>query len=160
VGEEILFRHDILTRFAGRLPRLAAITATSVLYCAVKRLQFDLGIMQLWTLFLVSTVLGLKALKEGGYHHGAGFWSALLVLFHALLGLPVFGNEFAGLLLIKYAGPLGETGHWFRAIWEGTDMRTTVFLTGGLGGPLSSFALQFLLFLQILRALFRPRATG
>jgi hypothetical protein len=81
---------------------------------------------------------------------GAGFWAALLVVFHPLLGLPVFGNDFSGLFLVKYQALPGEQ--------EGT-ISTLRFLSGGPGGPISAFALQLLLLLDIARGIVKYKKS-
>ena len=150
--EEFLFRQkitrDILKQIRGNRPThsdgsLVTAGVVSILYCGIKVLQFDLGIMQLFTLFLISLSLSMQTFIEGDFGRGAGFWAALLIVFQPLLSLPALGGDFSGLFLVKYqpATPDGPDGL----------MR---FLTGGAGGPLSSFALQLLLALSIARGIF------
>ena len=126
-----------------------AVIATAIIYCLIKRLQLDseLGWMALITLFLLSIALSLRTLKDGDFARGAGFWAALLIVFHPLLSLPVLGNEFSGLLLVKYVGASNEIDP------------TTRFFTGGAGGPLSSFAFQVLLILDIAQGILRYKKT-
>jgi hypothetical protein len=163
--EEFLFRHKIyghMLQWRARLWPGAGLTAlsldlglltlVSLSYCAVKSFQFDVGLMHWITLFLVSLSLTLRTRTEGDFAHGAGFWAALLIVFHPLLGLPVFGNDFSGLLLVKYqsANPAAEL--------EGTTS-TLRFLSGGPGGPISAFALQLLLVLDIARGIVRYKKS-
>ena len=58
----------------------------------------------------------------------------------------MLGNEFSGLLLVKYVGA-----------GSGNLDPTTRFFTGGAGGPLSSFAFQVLLILDIAQGILRYR---
>jgi hypothetical protein len=156
--EEILFRKKILYAFRERLSPAWACVATAIVYCAIKMLQFDLGIMHLTTLFLLSMALALRCFVTGDHLYGAGFWGALLIVFHPLLGLPIFGSSFPGVLMIKYQGSgLEAATGLFRIFQEETDSRTLLFLTGGIGGPLSSFALQFVLLSQVVAYALRLR---
>ncbi|MDR3607374.1 MAG: hypothetical protein P4M08_08340 [Oligoflexia bacterium] len=128
---------------------LLAVFATSVLYVAVKFLQFDseLGWMNGITLFLVSLYLGVRMLFERDFAPGAGFWAAVLAVFHPLMSLPVFGCDFAGLILIKY-----------EQLTSGINMtvaETTRFFSGGIGGPLASFAFQILMTFDMIRNVLR-----
>ena len=128
----------------GRLSQdLLVAGTTGILFCAVKWLQFDLGFMHLLTLFILSMSLGVRSLENGDFARGAGFWSAILIVFHPLLSLPVLGSDFSGVFLIKYsAGTAGLTDF---------DSDTMRFLSGGAGGPLSGFALQLILGFDLLR---------
>lgn len=154
--EEFIFRKKILghlLRWRTSRPGLplgsdlAVATVVSLLYCAVKALQFELGVMHWMTLFLVSLSLSLRALGEKDFVEGAGFWAAILIVFHPLLSLPVFGNEFSGIMLVK-----------FQALPSASDAdnitdATLRFLSGGPGGPISAFAFQLLLAFDIARRL-------
>lgn len=147
--EEFIFRQNILPLLrkpnSGFMGDVFSIVATSVLYCLIKVLQFDLGIMHVITLFIVSCTLSLRTLSEGNFASGAGFWSAILIIFHPILSLPIFGNDYSGLFLVKYQTILGQHPAFID--------QSSRFLTGGLGGPLSSFAFQVLLLIDILRGL-------
>jgi hypothetical protein len=147
--EEYIFRHKISrgiehqlwgTRPVNASARFGVTIAVAILYCLVKCLQFDfsLGITQVITLFLVSMVLSIRAISDNDFGRGAGFWAAMLIIFQPLLGLPILGSEFNGVLLIKYQP--GETADGL-----------TRFFTGGAGGPLSSFALQIFLAVDVAR---------
>lgn len=141
--EEFIFREKILRSLRPAARPLWTATFVSTLYCGIKLLQFDLGIMHLLTLFLASFLLTRRALTEDDFGWGAGYWTALLVVFNPLLSLPVLGTDFSGAFLVKYqaaAGELADSG--------GGTLR---LLTGGAGGPLSAIALQALLILDILR---------
>lgn len=131
--EEFLFRQKLLSALRRDVADIPAAVLCAVLFCAVKQLQFDLGWMQTATLFLATLALGLRAEVEGDFARGAGFWAALLVLFQPLLSLPVLGSDFQGIFLVRYEPSPGIQADLFR------------LLTGGAGGPLSSFGLQLLL---------------
>ncbi len=143
--EEYLFRHKVLSVLRRDWSDIPAALICAGLFCALKQLQFDLGWMQTATLFLVALTLGLRAEVEGDFARGAGFWAALLVLFHPLLSLPVLGSDFQGLFLVRYEPAPGTEAEIFR------------FLTGGAGGPLSSFALQLLLGAEALQVYSRNK---
>lgn len=143
--EEFIFRHKILNYFRRHLPDAAAAVITALGYCAIKMLQFDLGVMHILTLFLLSLTLAVRTVVDGDFVRGAGFWAGLLIVFHPLLSLPLLGNEFQGVLLVKYQVAPEAEGAMSR------------FLSGGVGGPLSSFALQILLVLDIGQGIFRNK---
>lgn len=165
--EEFIFRHRILKCLTQRggfeeisptnefWHNIAAIAFTGAMFVAMKLLQFDLGWMQALTLFLVALALGLRALSSD-FVLAAGFWAAILIVFQALLSLPVLGNEFSGLILIKYQSlaPETTTDYWASESNLGETLR---FITGGAGGPLASFAFQLLLIFDILRGSIRYR---
>ena len=115
----------------------------AILYCGVKLLQFDLGVMQLFTLFLISLTLSVQSFVDGDFGRGAGFWAALLVVFQPLLSLPALGGDFTGIVLIKFQPATNDSADSLARL-----------LTGGAGGPLSSIALQLLLVLDIVRGVF------
>lgn len=143
-SEEFLFRHKILSYLRRHIPDAAAAMVTAILYCAIKFLQFDLGIMQLSTLLLLGIALGFRAILQGDFTRGAGQWAAMLIVFHALLSLPIFGNDFQGLLLVRYEAEAAAGG-------------SARLITGGIGGPLSSFALQILFLFDIAWTVFKNK---
>jgi hypothetical protein len=134
--------------------QLAAVGAVSLLYLIAKLIQFapglDLGWMSGITVVLISVNLGVRACVDRDFTYGAGFWAAVLIVFHPLMSLPIFGSEFAGLILIKYQAATTLTG------LGGGDVAllasdTTRFFTGGAGGPLAAFAFQILMAFDIAR---------
>lgn len=157
--EEILFRERIqnLIRQAPIFARfqkeshnawrdLALCALVSFLFCSIKVLQFDLGWMHALTLFLASLALSLRRMAGGSlgdFVRGAGFWAGILIVFHVFLSLPIFGNEFTGIFVVKYQPSVNELEQ---------QSATLRFLSGGAGGPLSSFAVQLLLLLQVYAA--------
>jgi hypothetical protein len=142
-SEEFLFRHKILNYLRRHMPDHYAAALTALAYVGIKALQFDLGLMHLFSLFLLSLTLAVRAVGEGDFVRGAGFWSGLLIVFHPLLSLPILGNDFQGILLVKYQELAENDNAIFR------------FLTGGYGGPLSSFGLQLLLLLDLGQGLLK-----
>lgn len=156
--EEFIFRHKIsrfllqqlgVTKSNQLAGHLVTASVVAILYCGIKLLQFDLGVMQLGTLFLVSIALSFRSFADRDFGRGAGFWAAMLIVFQALLSLPALGGDFAGIILIKYQAPLSAA--------TGDDAAR--ILTGGVGGPLSSLALQMLLALDIARGLIPYRKS-
>lgn len=152
--EEFLFRNKMLLGFLGRKAAeegadheqpfktdMMSVVLVSFLYCGIKLLQFNLGIMQLITLFLLSVALSLRTLMDRDFVGGSGFWFAILLIFHPMLSLSVFGSDFSGVYLLKHI-PLDS---------ENLGVTLTRLLTGGAGGPLSGFAFQLLLILDIIR---------
>lgn len=142
--EEFIFRHKVLNYLRQSMPLIWAVTFSSLAYGGIKLLQFDLGITQFLTVFLISLTLGVRAVVDGDFTRGAGMWAAILVVFHPLLSLPIFGSEFQGVLLVKaQLSPTGaESFRW---------------LTGGLGGPLSALAVQVLFILDLGQAIVKNR---
>lgn len=149
--EEFLFRQRIFAHLKGRFPVWAAAVLVAFVYCGVKALQFDLSIMHLMTLFLLSLSLSARQHEDGDFMRGAGFIAGLLIVLHPLFSLPVFGNDFPGLLLIKFQ-PLVSSQ-------PGGDTATRLF-TGGIGGPLSGFGLQIILGLDLARAIWLRKKTS
>jgi hypothetical protein len=128
--EEILFR-------SRKFSNLFYIFTLAVIYCVVKLAQFDLSWMHFATLFLLSAALSVKRVGEDSFLKGAGFWSAILIVFHPIFSLPIFGNDFSGILLLKYQ----------------PQKFIPPFISGGPGGPLSGVILQAILLIEIVRGL-------
>lgn len=145
-AEEFIFRHKILGYLRRTLPDLFAIGLAAVAYCLIKNLQFDLSWTQTLTLFLASLALGVRATVSGDFARGAGLLAGALIVFQAILSLPVFGNEFQGVFLIKTDAAAEFTAGGMR------------FLSGGGGGPLSSVLVQLLLVFDLFRSLFKNRS--
>jgi hypothetical protein len=101
--------------------------------------------MHLITLFLISMALGVRSISEGEFARGAGVWAGLLVVFHPLVSLPVFGNDVQGVVLIKYQESAESVSEAFR------------MLTGGAGGPLSSVALQVFFLAEVIQRVIRDK---
>ena len=134
--EEFIFRYKLLNHADEEFDPRVGVLFTALAYCGIKMIQFDLGIMHLLTLFLISISLSMRTTSERDFNRGAGFWAAILIVFHPLLSLPILGNEFSGIILFKPQPMLGDLAR---------------LLTGGAGGPLSSFGFQLLIVLDIIR---------
>jgi hypothetical protein len=148
-SEAFIFHHKVAKQLEGIFPTSLVASLVALCFCGVKVLQFDLGIMHLVTLFLISVSIYYRNLSrnelENRFSKGAGFWAAVLIIFNPLLSLPIFGNEFQGLLWFKYQ--------------PGTQSSTlTRLITGGVGGPISSFTFQLLLIIDIGRSILRIRS--
>ncbi len=142
--EEFIFRRKILNRIKKDFSDFWAIFLTSLLYCGVKIYQFDLGVMSLMSLFLVSLYLGLRSLEDEDFSSGAGLFCGLLIVFQVLLSLPVLGHEFQGIVLVKY--------HFASVVsLQGISPEAARLISGGAGGPLSSFVFQGIFALGILK---------
>jgi hypothetical protein len=110
--EEYVFRHkisrDLKAQFWGKrepgfVGSLAVAGFVGLIYCTVKSMQFDLGVMQLITLFLISLALSTRSLLDGDFARGAGFWAALLIVFQPVFSLPALGGDFTGFFLAEQA---------------------------------------------------------
>lgn len=129
--DEYFFREQLLGRFvnSNRVSTTTAVILTSLLFVLLRAIQFDLGWMHAMTLFLLGIQLARFRIEHQSFVQGAGWMSGLLVIIHVFFGLPIYGVEFPGVLLLKYAEPLNSS-------------RIDILLTGGGGGPLSSILLQ------------------
>jgi hypothetical protein len=140
--EEVLFRQYALSNLLRQKsdtlkPILLRLGIISIAYCVIKVIQFDLGWMHLITLLLLSLALSVRQLNGEPPSRGAGFWCGILICFQPLFSLPIFGSDFSGVFLVKYQ-----------------DYSTPLRLfSGGVGGPLSGFAFQFLLLIETVRGL-------
>lgn len=150
IAEEYLLRKIFLNRISNRVSPVYASALSALAFALLKSFQFDLSWMQLITLTLIGFLLSLRCLAEGDFLKGAGLWAGLLVAFHPLLGLPIFGNEFSGVFVIQFQNPVDTLGY-------GGSRRLISILTGGIGGPLSSFALQLVLTIYVARVLWKHR---
>jgi hypothetical protein len=127
-SEEILFR-------SRKVSVIGQVLTLSVIYCVVKLAQFDLSWMHFVTLLLLSVSLSVRRLREESFLNGAGFWSAVLIVFHPIFSLPIFGSDFSGIFLLKYQ-----------------ELKfIPPFISGGAGGPLSGVILQVILLIEIVR---------
>lgn len=150
--EEYIFRKKMVQQLKTHLPIFACAQITSLAYCSVKLLQFDLGWMHLLTLYLISLCLFYRAQNEGEFAKGAGLWAATLIVFHPLFSLPIFGNNFTGMFLIKSQSSIAQsTGSLFSSNWNSVIR----MISGGAGGPISSLALQAILLCDILRNIWK-----
>ncbi len=135
-SEEFLFRFKLVSYLKGHLPTWLWMQLIALAYCGIKALQFDLSLMHLVTLYLLSLALSLRAQADKNFERGAGYWAACLIVIQPLASLPILGNEFSGALMVKPTHALH-------------------FISGGLEGPISSWTLQLLLILDLLRSMLR-----
>ncbi|MCM0606914.1 MAG: hypothetical protein KA715_12560 [Xanthomonadaceae bacterium] len=145
--DEYFFREQLLGKFVNlsRTPLTNAVVLTSLLYVGLRAFQFDLGWMHAMTLFLIGIKLAQFRIEHQSFVHGAGWLSGLFVIIHVFFGLPIFGVEFPGVLLLKYSEPMNAS-------------RIDILLTGGGGGPLSSILLQLYLLGTILWQAYRNKS--
>jgi hypothetical protein len=134
--EEYIFRHKILGLLLGSLPPGVAVFFTSLLYLAVKYLQFELSLMDLANLMLMNIALGYFFLKYRKPHRGIGYLIALLCALHSLAGLPLWENESPSFFLFKASG------------------RAQDLLFGGQSGPFAGLALLSIFLVFALGAAF------
>jgi hypothetical protein len=144
--EEFIFRHKLTEHLEHLVPRPAAAVAVALAYCAVKWIQFDLGVMQALTLLLISLALSARRALEDDFTRGAGYWAAVLIVFQPILSLPALGGDFSGLFLIKYQ--------------PNESSELTRLLTGGAGGPLSGLLFQALVAGDAARSLLELRGLA
>ena len=144
--EEFLFHSKIFSYFNGNLPIWLAAQIIAISYCGIKRLQFDLNLAHLFTLYLLSLNLFYRAQKDDQFESGAGYWAACLIVFHPIASLPVFGNEFSGTLIVKPS--------------EEPTLASLTWITGGPNGPLASLIFQLLLLLDLVRSMLRNRRSS
>lgn len=144
--EEFIFRHKLLRQFrrykGGPSGDFLAAGFTAILYALIKRIQFDLGTMQMITVFLLGLTLALRSFADQTFERGAGFLAALLIVFQPLLSLPVLGSEYPGIVLVKYQG---NTTNFIR------------MMSGGAGGPFAGIAFQLVLVWDIVRGVLNYR---
>jgi hypothetical protein len=160
--EEFIFRHKFSNFLIKHLPQLAAFNITALVYCVTKCFQFNLGVMHTITLYLISIALSYRCFSsaQNQFAKGAGFWAAVLIVFQPILSLPIFGNDFSGILLIKYQTTASGILPQSQTLWQsglGNTIPLNRFLSGGIGGPLASFIFQLLLILDIGRNILRRK---
>jgi hypothetical protein len=131
--EEFLFRHRILPSFRLQFGDSIAALLSSVLFVGIKNLQFELGLLQSVVLMAVSLHLVRRTFLKGNFANGAGLFAGLLFVIHPLASLPIFGNDYQGLFLIKSQG------------LEGIEPTASRWISGGAGGPFGSILFLVLL---------------
>ncbi len=149
--EEYIFRAKILSWLMQIFSRLGAAVLVSALYCMAKGLQYDLGLKQWLTLFLVSMTLSVQVSRGSHFSKTAGLLAGFLVVFHPVCSLPIFGNEYQGIFLIKFQND------------PEIDASLLKTLSGGASGPIASLLLQAAVAIDILRRMgiqsLRPLAS-
>jgi hypothetical protein len=143
-GDEFFFRSSVQSHFQKFMRVDLAILITAFCFASTKLLQFDLGRAQWLTLFLVSLNLGFRTWSDGDFARAAGVWVGFLLLLHPVLSLPVLGNDIQGLLSVKTFAPPSNPAIGVPTLFDPSFMGR--WISGGLGGPLSSLALQVLIF--------------
>lgn len=136
--DEFIFRGRFVGRLRDSTHPLRIIFISALFYSLSKSMLFHLGLAHLLTLALLGTALSLRSYLHRNFAQGAGLIAGFLIITHCAFSLPIFGNETQGMILLRYD---------IRLDIEAPTIR---FLTGGLGGPLSSVAFQALLLLDIL----------
>jgi len=125
--EEFIFRYQWFQLARGNQYGLRMILISALLYALTKAFQFNLGVSQIITIVLAGLYLGLRSAVEMNFFQGAGLWSGFLVALNIVFSFPLFGNEAQGLLFVQYFPSESGVGEFSQ------------FLSGGAGGPLSSF---------------------
>lgn len=128
VSEEFVFRKVLLERMRRHFKDAAAIAAVTLLWILTRSWHQNLGVNQTLTLVLVGTALGLAACRGHSYLNGAAILGTAAMFFQVLFSLPVLGQDFTGVWIIKY---------------RAEDLLQLV--SGGPGGPLSSSFVQLAL---------------
>jgi hypothetical protein len=145
--DEFVFRGRFLAHLRDHVQPLRSIGLSALFYALSKSFQFHLGLAHLLTLALVGTSLSLRAHFHRTFADGAGLLAGFLVIAHCAFSLPIFGNESQGIILLQYDIRLD------------IDAPIVRFLTGGLGGPLSSVAVQAVLLIDILRIVYQKKKS-
>ncbi|MBL7714845.1 MAG: hypothetical protein JNL01_05210 [Bdellovibrionales bacterium] len=148
--EEFIFRYKVLNGLRAVMSDPMAVVLSTLAFCWVKSLQFDLGIAQLATLFLIGIAVSVRTITEADFSKGAGYWAGILVILHPVFSLPILGNDYQGIFLIRYQNPELTTA---------STSQLSRFLTGGAGGPLSSIAIQLVLVVDILQGILKNKKT-
>ncbi len=100
--EGFIFFHKVPLYLKKRVPEFAQVHLIAILFCVIKALQFEFDFFQWISLYLLAIALYYRSQNKGEFGRGAGFWAAFLVIFQPVLSLPLFGNDFSGILLVKY----------------------------------------------------------
>ncbi len=145
--DEFVFRGRFMTHLRDHAHPIRTVLLGALFYALSKQMLFHLGFAHLLTLGLLGTALSLRAYLHRGFAEGAGLLAGFLIIAHCAFSLPIFGNEAQGIILLRYDIQLD------------IDAPTIRFLTGGLGGPLSSVAFQAILLFDILLNAFRAKKS-
>lgn len=146
-ADEFVFRNRFLTYVRDRAHPIRTAVLGGLFYTLSKSFEFHLGWAHLITLALLGTALSLRAHLHRDFAEGAGLLAGFLMMAHCAFSLPIFGNESQGIILLRYD---------FRLDVDAPAIR---FLTGGLGGPLSSVVIQAVILGDILRNLYREKKS-
>ncbi len=173
MGQAFIFRKKILPPLLEHTSPKVAAHGIALLATLVQCLHFNLSWMHFINLYLLNLspllltpsplapTLQAKRLQNAPslaaglaagptFIPGAAFLSGLLIVLHPVFSLPILGNDFSGLLLVKYQPEW--TTHLLALYPHGQGWLR--YIHGGMGGPLASLALSLLLTAWlVLRAL-------
>ncbi len=145
--DEFIFRSRFMIHIRDGAHPVRTIVLCALFYTLSKSLEFHLGWAHQVTLALLGTALSLRAYLHRNFAEGAGLLAGFLMIAHCAFSLPIFGNESQGIILLRYDFRLD------------VDVPTIRFLTGGLGGPLSSVVIQAVILGDILRNIYRQKKS-
>ena len=145
--DEFIFRGRFMAHVRESAHPARSIVLCALFYTLSKSLEFHVGLAHLVTLALLGTALSLRSYFHKNFAEGAGLLAGFLMIAHCAFSLPIFGNESQGIILLRYD---------FRLDLDAPMIR---FLTGGLGGPLSSVVIQALILGDILRNIYREKKS-
>lgn len=146
-ADEFIFRGRFMAYIRDGAHPARSIVLCALFYTLSKSFAFHLGWAHLVTLALLGTALSLRSYLHRNFAEGAGILAGFLMVAHVAFSLPIFGNESQGIVLLRYD---------FRLDVDAPMIR---FLTGGLGGPLSSVVVQAVILGDILRNLYREKKS-
>ncbi|MBS1963840.1 MAG: hypothetical protein JST04_16640 [Bdellovibrionales bacterium] len=145
--DEFIFRGRFMAHIRDGAHPARSIVLCALFYTLSKSLEFHLGWAHLITLALLGTALSIRTYLHRNFAEGAGLLAGFLMVAHVAFSLPIFGNESQGFILLRYD------------IRFDVDAPMIRFLTGGLGGPLSSIVVQAAILFDILRNLYREKKS-
>jgi hypothetical protein len=145
--DEFIFRSRFMAHIRDGAHPARTVILCGLFYTLSKSLEFHLGLAHLVTLALLGTALSLRSYLHRNFAEGAGLLAGFLMIAHCAFSLPIFGNESQGIVLLRYDFRLD------------VDAPTIRFLTGGLGGPLSSVAVQAFILFDIVRNIYREKKS-
>ena len=145
--DEFVFRGRFMGLIRDSTSPLRSVVLCGLFYALSKSFEFRLGWAHLATLVLIGTALSIRSHLHRSFAEGAGLLAGFLMIAHVAFSLPIFGNESQGIILLRYD---------FRI---DVDYPAIRFLTGGLGGPLSSVVIQSLVLFDIVRNLYREKKS-
>jgi hypothetical protein len=151
LGDELVFRKLLLPRLRDLFRSHAetlAIVITTALWVLTRSLHQPLGWSQTLTLTLLGLILGLRVTRGRHYLGGAALLAGSTWVFQALFSLPLLGQEYPGIWMIKFSSAWADSHPWLR------------LLSGGAGGPGASALLQLFLLGVLVRILWTtPRGS-
>jgi hypothetical protein len=138
------FLERLLTRDRGPAPLRQPLAAAGVmvLFLLLKDLQFDLEPLEALNMVLLSFCLSRAKSDAGSHMASAGFSAGYFAFSHALCSLPLFGQDVAGMVLVRATEEKG-LGAW---------------LAGGIQGPENGVLLTLLLGLFLFQKKLRLKS--